>query len=225
MKGSQENIIHEDDEITILVGVLRTNDDKARFEVQNKVAGIYGDFSIDQYGDWTYVLDNDNPKTHALRDGDRVHDVFPVSVSNVKEETLTTYVNVTILGKDDRKEPVKPKFVIDDDMSRGVVTENDRATEAIGKLYTNMDDAVFEPQSEVNGVFGTFSITKDGCWRYKLDNSREETIELNTIDKRIETFRVSAKSPDNDIAVNEVRIIVLGKDEEIPLEEQPLKFI
>ncbi|PHR59588.1 MAG: hypothetical protein COA44_01210 [Arcobacter sp.] len=221
----KQNVIYEDDDITTLIGALRTNDESSRFEIQSKVLGVYGDFSIDKYGDWTYVLDSQNPKTHVLGNGDMVNDVFSVTVNNDKGESLTTYVNVTVMGRDDRVSPVKPKFIIDDDMTTGVVTENDRATEAIGKLYTNIDEAVFEIQSEIDGVYGSFSINKDGYWKYKLDNNLSATRELHTVDKKIEVFRVSAKSSDKHIAVNEVRITVLGKDEELPLEKQALKFI
>ena len=46
-------IISEDDEITTIVGVVRTNDEMARFDKQENTAGVYGHFSIDVYGDWT----------------------------------------------------------------------------------------------------------------------------------------------------------------------------
>lgn len=225
MNKNKKNVIFEDDEVTTLVGSLRTNDDKARFEVRNKIVGIYGDFSIDKYGDWHYVIDNESPKTRELNNGDRVHDVFSVTVSNDKEDSLTTYVNITVMGKDDRVEPIKPRFLIDEDMTTGAVTEKDPVTEAIGKLCTNADDAVFEVQSEIEGVYGTFSINEDGFWVYKLDNNLVATQELNTVDKKIESFRVSAKDSDNDIAVNEVSVTVFGKDEKIPFEDQELKFI
>lgn len=222
---SHQHVIYEDDEITTIVDALRTNDDTARFEIQTNTPGEYGYFSIDAYGDWTYVLDNSNPKTHALKDGDRVYDVFPVTVSNASGQSITSNINISIFGKDSKMELTKPQFYIDDDMTTGVVTEDDVATTAIGKLYTNRENAVFEIQVGTDGRYGNFSITRDGCWVYKLDNSRAETQALGNNDKRVEVFSVSATSDDKIIAVKEVRITVLGKDEEAPIEERPFKLI
>lgn len=222
---TQQHVIYEDDEITTIVDALRTNDDTARFEIQTNTPGVYGYFSIDVYGDWTYILDNSNPKTHALEDGDRVHDIFPVTVSNANGQSITSNINISIFGKDDKMELTKPRFYIDDDMTTGVVTEDDTATTAIGKLYTNIENAIFDIQIGTNGQYGQFSITRDGYWIYKLDNSRDETQALNDEDKRIEVFPVSATSDEKITAVKEVRITVLGKDEEIPIEERPFKLI
>ncbi|WP_256124794.1 VCBS domain-containing protein, partial [Aeromonas hydrophila] len=43
-----------------------------------------------------------------------------------------------------------------------------------GKLVaTDVDhgEAVFQPQTQIKGAHGTFSIDKDGNWTYELDNN------------------------------------------------------
>ena len=220
----EKHIIFEGDDVTTVVGAVRTNDDTARYEVQEATVGKYGRFSIDIYGDWTYILDNSNPKTHALSEGDRVQDIFPVTIKNSYGKVITTYVVIDILGRDEKSEPVKPAFVIEDDMAKGVVTE-DEVLIAIGKLDTNRDDVVFDIQKGMKGSYGTFNITADGFWDYTLDNTSDIVQLLNDKDKRLDSFRVSARNLQDEIAFNEVTITVLGKDEEIPAEDEEFKII
>ena len=217
-------IISEDDEIKTIVGVVRTNDETARFDAQERTVGAYGYFSIDIYGDWTYILDHSKPSTLALSEGDRVRDTFPIRVENAYGKVISTFVVIYVLGRDDKSEPEVPVFTIEDDMTRGVVTE-DEVLMAIGKLCTNIDNARFEIQTGTKGVYGKFGITKDGYWEYNLNNDSEVVQVLNDDDKKIETFPVSAISPDNAVAVSEVKITIFGKDEEIPLEDKSFKII
>jgi len=227
-KDTQEKHVRgkvtEDDEFSTVIGALNTNDDTARFEVQKETAGVYGSFSIDTFGVWAYTLDNTKPNVQALNDGDRVNDTFTVTLGNAYGKTISTDVTIEIHGKDESPEPVKPAFVIHDDMSTGVVTE-DEVTTAIGKLLTNTENAVFVEQTETRGIYGEFSITEDGYWIYKLFNECICVQELCSKDKKLEVFPVSAHDGENTKAVNNVKIIILGKDDEIPVEERPLRII
>jgi VCBS repeat-containing protein len=216
--------VTENDEFSTVIGALNTNDDTARFEAQKKTEGVYGSFSIDTFGVWTYRLDNTKPNVKALNDGDRVNDTFKVTLGNAYGKTISTDVTIEILGKDESPEPVKPPFMIHNDMSTGVVTENEVMT-AIGKMLTNKENAIFVKQTATRGIYGEFSITVDGYWTYKLYNDCMCVQELCSKDKRLEVFPVSAYDSENAKAFNNVKIVILGKDEKIPVEEQPLRII
>lgn len=216
--------VTEKDEFSTVIGALNTNDDTARFKAQKETEGVYGSFSIDTFGVWTYILDNTKPNVQALNDGDTANDTFEVTLSNAYGKMILTDVTIEIRGKDERPEPVKPPFMIHDDMSTGVVTE-DEVMIAIGKLLTNKENAVFDEQTATRGLYGEFSITADGYWTYKLDNDCICVQELGSKDKRLDVFPVSAYDSENATASNNVKIIILGKDEKIPVEEQPLRII
>ncbi len=216
--------VTENDPVSIVIGALNTNDDTARFDVQENSDGEYGRFSIDAYGVWNYRLDNSKPNVQALKEGERVYDRFVVTLGNAYGKKVSSDVTIEIHGKDEAPEPVTHPFVIHDDMTHGVVTEDEVAI-AVGRLFTNVNDAVFEVQVATEGEYGIFSITKEGFWTYELDNSRDVTQALNDDDKRLELFPVSAKDAQGREAINKVKVLVLGKDEEIPVEEQVLRII
>lgn len=216
--------VTEDDAVSIVIGALNTNDDTARFEVQEETPGTYGSFSIDEYGVWNYRLDNTKPNVQALKDGQKVYDRFVVTLGNVYGKRVTSDVTIEIHGKDEAPEPVSHPFVIHDDTTHGVVTEDEVAI-AVGKLFTNVSDAVFEVQTGIEGEYGKFSITRDGYWTYELENNRDVTQALNDDDKRLELFRVSARDTEGRVAENKVKVLVLGKDEKVPAEEQVLRII
>ncbi|WP_163263983.1 ExeM/NucH family extracellular endonuclease [Chelativorans alearense] len=65
----------------------------------------YGSYSIDEDGNWTYTLDNDNAAVDALGAGETLTDSFIVASSDGTEEEVT----ITINGADDTA-PVAPRI-------------------------------------------------------------------------------------------------------------------
>jgi VCBS repeat-containing protein len=62
--------------------------------------GVYGNLSIDQYGAWTYELDNTNELTDALSAVETVIDSFTVLVTDA-QGVITEIVTVSIQGAND----------------------------------------------------------------------------------------------------------------------------
>ncbi|WP_362771252.1 VCBS domain-containing protein, partial [Aeromonas veronii] len=77
--------------------VADTDDGEAHFVAQTGTAGTYGQFSLDENGQWSYQLDNSKPEVQALKTGDSVTDTFTVTSA----DGTTQQVTVTIAGKDD----------------------------------------------------------------------------------------------------------------------------
>ena len=133
--------------------------------------GIYGSFSIDGEGNWTYDLDDNNSNTNALREAQTETDIFTIEASN----GTTAKVTITITGADDvsRLGGALSGFVSKRDITRyrtqGTVTPIDSDNGPVPLLTE---------QSDVSGVYGSFSIKANGVWTYDLDLSDPETIAL-----------------------------------------------
>ena len=65
------------------------------------VAGTYGSVTIAADGSYTYTLDNADPDTNALAQGESVDDVFTYTVTDANGATSTTTLTVTITGTND----------------------------------------------------------------------------------------------------------------------------
>jgi len=66
------------------------------FTAQN-TQGIYGTFTLDESGNWSYALDNADPDTEALNAGEEVTEDFTVQASN----GVTSTVTITVTGTND----------------------------------------------------------------------------------------------------------------------------
>ncbi|QXP44978.1 retention module-containing protein [Shewanella eurypsychrophilus] len=150
---------------------------EAVFEVQTNVADAnYGSFSIDENGNWTYVLNNAHTDVQSLTQGQII--TREITVTS-KDGTDTHTITITIVGANDPANISVGSGAGDSDL--GTVTEdgasdNDTQTVEItgGKLdVTDVDsgEAVFQTQTNVQDAnYGTFNIDADGNWTYELNN-------------------------------------------------------
>ncbi|MCC2612014.1 ExeM/NucH family extracellular endonuclease [Neorhizobium sp. Rsf11] len=81
------------------------NDDRFRAAGDQSSVMGYGTYSIDEEGNWTYTLDNDNADVDALGDGESLTDSFPVVSTDGTEQDVT----ITINGADEAA-PVAPRI-------------------------------------------------------------------------------------------------------------------
>ncbi|CAB3736880.1 hypothetical protein LMG1866_05145 [Achromobacter ruhlandii] len=165
-----------------------TNDTHT-WSLNNDGKGQYGTFSLDQNGKWTYKLDNANPDVKALKDGEHLTDTITVTVDDGHGGTATQVITITVDGTSDGAiiTPSKPG----DDA--GTVQE-DKVYTASGKLdVTDPDagEAVFRPQTDFAGKYGTFSIDANGNWTFKLDNDAKAVQQLGAKEHLTETFTVT----------------------------------
>ena len=131
------------------------------FVPQTNVAGVYGTFSLLADGTWSYTLDNASPLVQALPAGATPTDTFAVASLDGTASSVT----ITIHGAND------PAVITGD--TTGDVSE-DGTLVASGALMAADVDAgqeSFVPQTNVAGVYGTFSLLADGTWSYTLDNA------------------------------------------------------
>ena len=76
---------------------ITDEDDTDPTIIAQDATGTYGSFSIAADGVWTYTLDNNDPDTNALDDGEDVTDTVNVTAS----DSNTQNVVITISGNDD----------------------------------------------------------------------------------------------------------------------------
>ena len=149
----------------------------------------FGTFTMSAAGVWTYTIDDSNSAVQALNVGDKLTDSFTVTTIDGTAQVVT----VTINGTNDAS-------VISGTTTGSVIEDGGAKCDpptATGTLsVTDVDDApgftaVDCPTASEAG-YGTFTITADGVWTYKLDDANCAVQALNVGDKLTDTFEVTS---------------------------------
>ena len=150
-------------------------DNPAVFVAQTDTEGVYGKFSIDENGAWTFTA---NSAFNELNVGDSYSETFTVSAADGTTSTVTVRINGTNDAAVLSSESV-------------TLTESDAALTANGQLtVTDVDNpAVFVAQTDTEGTYGKFSIDANGAWTFTANSAFNE---LNVGDSYSETFTVAA---------------------------------
>ncbi|AFM24648.1 VCBS domain-containing protein [Desulfomonile tiedjei] len=151
-------------------GTLTVSDvDGAAFvESTNAISNNgFGTFSITTDGVWTYTLDNSNPAIHSLAEGQTITDSFTVISTDGAVETPHE-VTVTITGSNDLA-------VIGGD-DQGAVTEDDTLTDSGTLTIDDVDSPEQFVATNMQGDFGTFTLSENGIWTYSLDNTKVQDL-------------------------------------------------
>jgi VCBS repeat-containing protein len=109
--GNQSGSVSEDG-VLIATGSLTVSDvDAGEAHVQplSGVAGVFGTFSIDADGNWSYLLNNSEAAVQALNTGDQQQDVFTVLS---QDGSTSATVTITLDGLDDNHAPVANADVV-----------------------------------------------------------------------------------------------------------------
>jgi VCBS repeat-containing protein len=65
------------------------------------IKGIYGTLVLEDYGDYTYTLDNADPDTQALKAGQTAADVFTYRIVDTQGLTDTAQITINVSGTND----------------------------------------------------------------------------------------------------------------------------
>ena len=150
----------------------------------------FGTFTMTANGVWAYTVDQSNHTVQALNVGDKLTDSFTVTTVDGTPQVIT----VTINGANDAA-------VISGATTGSVTEDSGRKCEdptATGTLTaadvdntSNLFTAVKCPTAS-DGGYGTFTMTADGVWTYKLDNDNCAVQALNDGDTLTDTFTVTS---------------------------------
>ncbi|WP_246738476.1 VCBS domain-containing protein [Bradyrhizobium sp. CCBAU 051011] len=177
-------------------------------------AGGYGTFTMTKDGVWTYTLDNNNCTVQALNSCDTLTDCFTVTTIDGTPQV----VKITINGANDA--------AVICGTTTGSVTEAGACTYgtpiATGTLTdTDVDNTpntfteVCRPKAS-DGGYGSFTMTADGVWTYKLDNNNCEVQALNDCDTLTDCFKVTTI----DGTVQVVTITINGADDSFHFKDK-----
>ena len=149
----------------------------------------FGTFTMTKAGVWTYTVNDDNSAVQALNVGDKLTDSFTVTTIDGTPQVVT----VTIDGANDA--------AVISGATTGSVTEDggtkcDLPTATGTLTATDVDNApgftaVHCPTASDAG-YGTFTMTADGVWIYKLDDGNCAVQALNVGDTLTDTFKVTS---------------------------------
>jgi VCBS repeat-containing protein len=146
----------------------------------------FGTFTMTANGVWAYTIDQANSAVQALNVGGTLTDTFAVTTIDGTPQVVT----VTINGANDAA-------VISGTTTGSVIGAICGAPTATGTLTdTDVDNtpnsftAVSCPTAS-DGGYGTFTMTADGVWTYKLDDASSAVKALNVGDALIDTFTVT----------------------------------
>jgi VCBS repeat-containing protein len=169
--------------------------------------GGYGFFTITEDGKWTYTLDDNNSVVKALNVGDTLTDTFTVTSVDGTEKVI----KIVIGGWND------PADISGD--TSGLVVEaackDPGIPIACGTLTaTDVDNPsdTFTPVKcgKSDGGYGTFTMTADGKWTYKLDNDNCAVQALDDCDTLTDTFTVTSIDGTEQV----ITITIQGADDE-----------
>ena len=192
-------------EATGTVSATGGDKDEDRF-MTTPVTGAYGTLTITADGAWTYKADNSQSEIQDLSPTATLTDTLTVTSA---DGVTTTTVTITINGADD--EPTLTG-------ATGTVTE-DSAVDADGNLEaTGTVSATGGDKDEdrfmttpVTGAYGTLTITADGAWTYKADNSQSEIQDLSPTATLTDTLTVTSA---DGVTTTTVTITINGADDE-----------
>ncbi|MFN5049186.1 VCBS domain-containing protein [Roseateles sp.] len=184
--------------------VADADDGEAHFIAQSGTAGSYGQFSLDENGQWHYQIDNSKPEVQALRDGQNVTDSFTVRSA----DGTAHMVNISIAGKNDAA------LITGEDHQTLTEDQNVSGGQLIahGQLHASTPDAggdQFTPLADLAGKFGHLSLSADGSWVYKAENSSAAVQALHAGQSATESFTVHSV----DGTAHTLSLSIQGADE------------
>ena len=172
-------------QVTGSLSITDKDTGEAIFMMQTGVAGTYGTFNIDNQGNWTFTLDNDNTEVQQMSSGEQLTDSFTVmSIDGTDSQVIT----VTVFGANDAPNAEHDEITVDINAENVYVIDvlaNDSdvdgdalsivgASTSLGTVITNGESLTLTTQADFVGqVSLTYTIT-DGNNAFS-----ETTVDVN----------------------------------------------
>ncbi|MFA0410549.1 VCBS domain-containing protein [Vibrio splendidus] len=160
-KSNGSSQVTEDKDLTVSGQLNITDIDSKEAHFSNSdLKGTLGTLHLKDNGDWSYDLDNKNPKVQALGQGSATTDIITIHSADGTPHQIA----ITVNGTND-------KAVISG-TSAGAVTEESQLQTSGSLTVTDVDasQAHFS-NTDIAGTLGTLHLTNSGTWTYDLDNT------------------------------------------------------
>ena len=161
----------------------------AAVDTPTESAHGFGTFTMTTAGVWTYTVNDANSTVQALNVGDTLTDTFTVTTIDGTPQVVT----IAIHGANDAAiiSGATTGSVIEDGADRcGKPTATGTLTDTDVDNTPNRFTAVNCPTTS-DGGYGTFTMTADGLWTYKLDDANCAVQALDAGDTLTDTFTVT----------------------------------
>ncbi|WP_063654222.1 retention module-containing protein [Aliivibrio fischeri] len=143
-------------------------------------SGVYGIFTIDENGQWTYLLDNTDPDTNALNFGDVRTEVFQITATDKHGGISEPFeVTITVEGNTDPDGGGGGSYdeVIDiDSIEEGVDGDGNiigGSSSGTIELPSGCEIISVDGTSSIDGgLFGSLTVDNDGNWVYDVDDDK-----------------------------------------------------
>ena len=150
------------------------------------LVGIYGTLTLLADGSWSYALNNADPDTNALAQGQAVSDAFTYTVTDANGGSSTAALTIAITGTNDAPVAVADGNGGDAVIESGVVAGDPSATGNVLTNDTDVDTGDSKTVTAVNGsapnvgaplvgTYGTLTLGANGTWTYTLNDADPET--------------------------------------------------
>ncbi|WFU17268.1 VCBS domain-containing protein [Bradyrhizobium sp. CB3481] len=178
----------------------------------------YGTFTISADGTWTYTLDDANCAVQALNAGDQLTDCFTVTTIDGTPQVVTIAINgandkAVICGKTTGSVTEAGASTHGKPVATGTLTDTD--VDNTPNTFTTVND----PTASDHG-YGSFTMTKNGVWTYKLDNANCEVQALNDCDTLTDSFTVTTIDGTPQV----VTIIINGANDTFYFKDDKSEF-
>ncbi|KNY10793.1 hypothetical protein AKG08_13705, partial [Achromobacter piechaudii] len=175
---------------------------EAAFNPVTDKTSDHGTFSIDANGNWTYSLNNDDPKVQALAVGETLTETFTVTTVDGTQAQIV----VTINGTND--DPTLSGELTGTVTEDGVKTANGQLT--VADVDTS-DTHTYSVIGSATGTYGSFAVDASGKWTYTLDNDAAQA--LKTGDVKTETYNVQVSDGHGGFDTKTVTVTINGADD------------
>ena len=156
--------------------------------VGQPLLGLYGTLTLFADGTWNYALDNGDPDTNALVQGQVVSEVFAYTMSDANGATSSSTLTITITGTNDAPvavgdsnggdavtesgvNPGDTPFPGDPSAAGNVLANDTEVDSGDTTTVTEVNGAALNVGQPLVGLYGTLTLAADGTWSYALDNA------------------------------------------------------
>ncbi|MUL10571.1 retention module-containing protein [Aliivibrio fischeri] len=176
--------------------------------------GTYGHLTLDNNGNWTYVLDNDSLAVQQLNEGELVTDTFSVTVVDKFGKTVV----------DENGDPLEMIFKVDvtgtNDAPEisGQLTGTISNIDADGRISGNLNDGDIDTGdthtwsvADNQGDYGRLMLV-NGKWTYTLDTSLDAVKLLGVGETLSDTFEVTVTDSHGETSTETITVTIDGSN-------------
>ncbi|WP_369688360.1 VCBS domain-containing protein [Aliivibrio sp. 1S128] len=182
------------------------NSDDVTFSAKT-LTGTYGTFAINENGEWTYTLDNNEAHIQGLKEGEVVSEVFTVFAVDEHGAKTEQKVTVNITGTND-----EPKI---SGMDTGVAQETDGSTTSGNFVTSDVDvgDNVVVTAG-TQGSYGVVSVNDaTGKWTYTVDGENPTVNSLSKGETLTDTVTITATDESGATTDMTITITINGEND------------